>query len=54
MATSVTKPTTCLRCDAVIPVPKGWSRGPAIRRHYWRKHPDVMRPFVSKGGGRNG
>jgi ribosomal protein L37E len=33
----------CKRCGRRIYVPKGWSAGPAARRHYWRKHPEVMR-----------
>jgi hypothetical protein len=33
----------CRTCGRPIHVPKGWSIGPAVRRHYWRKHPEVMR-----------
>ena len=32
----------CQRCQRAIHVPAGWSHGPAVRRHYWRKHRDVM------------
>ena len=32
----------CRTCDKVIRVPKGWTRGPAIRRHYWREHREIM------------
>jgi hypothetical protein len=41
-----TKPKSprCRTCGAVIRVPDGWSRGPAVRRHYWAKHRDVMLP----------
>jgi hypothetical protein len=34
----------CRTCGERILVPTGWSAGPAVRRHYWRKHPDVMNP----------
>lgn len=37
------KPPRCHRCNRAIRVPAGWSNGSAIRRHYWRKHPEVMR-----------
>jgi hypothetical protein len=33
----------CRICERAIHVPKGWSTGPAVRRHYWRKHPEIMR-----------
>jgi hypothetical protein len=33
----------CRICERAIHVPKGWSSGAATRRHYWSKHPDVMR-----------
>ncbi len=33
----------CKNCDTAIRVPKGWSHGAAVRRHYWAKHPEVMR-----------
>ena len=32
----------CRTCDKVIRVPKGWTQGPAIRRHYWREHREIM------------
>ena len=32
----------CSRCGKTIRVPAGWSTGPAVRRHYWREHRDVM------------
>lgn len=38
----------CRRCSRKIRVPDGWSIGPATRRHYWRKHPEVMRPDQAK------
>ena len=37
------KAPRCKTCGAVIRVPKGWTVGPAARKHYWRKHPEVMR-----------
>ena len=33
---------TCRLCGSKIAVPKGWSHGPAVRRHYWAKHREVM------------
>ncbi len=32
----------CKTCGKTIRVPKGWSIGPAVRRHYWAKHPERM------------
>lgn len=32
----------CRTCGATIEVPRGWSVGPAVRRHYWEVHPDRM------------
>lgn len=32
----------CKTCGKPIRVPKGWSIGPAVRRHYWAKHPERM------------
>lgn len=40
---SKTRPR-CHACGKLIAVPPGWSIGPAVRRHYWAKHPDVMQP----------
>lgn len=44
----------CHNCGRPIRIPKGWSRGPAVRRHYWRQHPEIMRgdSRSSKGGSR--
>jgi hypothetical protein len=42
------KSPRCRTCGAVIRVPDGWSAGPAVRRHYWSKHRDVMLPEGSK------
>ena len=41
-----TKPKSprCKTCGAAIRIPEGWSAGPAVRRHYWTKHRDVMLP----------
>lgn len=43
-AASGKKPTRprCKICDKPIHVPTGWTRGPAVRRHYWAKHREVM------------
>jgi hypothetical protein len=32
----------CNQCGKVIRIPAGWSVGPAVRRHYWREHREVM------------
>lgn len=37
------KAPRCKRCQKPIHVPPGWSGGPAVRRHYWKHHPQVMR-----------
>lgn len=37
-----TKNPRCRTCEKVIRVPKGWTQGPAIRRHYWREHREIM------------
>ena len=34
----------CRTCGKPIHIPQGWSVGPAVRRHYWAKHRDVMLP----------
>ncbi len=39
----------CHRCNRAIRVPDGWTHGPAIRRHYWAKHREVMQPGIGKG-----
>ncbi|HEU4481061.1 MAG TPA: hypothetical protein VFS18_04175 [Actinomycetota bacterium] len=33
----------CGACGRTIRVPAGWSQGAAVRKHYWRNHPEVMR-----------
>ena len=38
------KAPRCRICGSVIRIPKGWSTGPAVRKHYWAKHRDVMLP----------
>jgi hypothetical protein len=43
-ASSRAKRPHCKTCGKSIYVPPGWSRGPAVRRHYWAKHRDVMQP----------
>lgn len=47
---SKVKSPKCRTCGKRIRVPKGWSAGPAVRRHYWREHRSVMQP--EKGAGR--
>ncbi len=32
----------CKTCGKAIRIPKGWTVGPAVRRHYWAKHPERM------------
>ena len=34
----------CKACDKPIRIPKGWSTGAAVRRHYWSNHREVMLP----------
>lgn len=41
----------CHTCNKRIRIPEGWSIGPAVRRHYWAKHRDVMQAD-RKGDGR--
>jgi hypothetical protein len=43
-----TKSPRCKTCGKAIRVPQGWTAGPAVRRHYWAKHRDVMLPKVGK------
>ena len=47
---AIRKRPRCRRCRRAIFVPAGWSDGPAVRRHYWRKHPEVMRRGTSNKG----
>jgi hypothetical protein len=49
-ATAPKRSFHCKICDRKIPMPKGWGVGSASRRHYWAKHPEVMRG--DKGAGR--
>jgi hypothetical protein len=39
-----TKNPRCRTCGKVIRLPRGWSVGPAVRRHYWKEHRDIMQP----------
>lgn len=41
----------CRTCGKKIYVPEGWTIGSAARRHYWRKHRDVMLPDAAKDRG---
>ena len=34
----------CKACNKPIRIPKGWSTGAGVRRHYWSKHREVMLP----------
>jgi hypothetical protein len=36
------KSPRCNECGKTIRIPAGWSVGPAVRRHYWRDHRDIM------------
>lgn len=38
----IARKTRCKTCDAVIRAPQDVSLGAAVRRHYWRRHQDVM------------
>ena len=48
-----TKSPRCKTCGSVIRVPEGWTKGPAVRRHYWAKHPERMRPSGSAEGSKS-
>ena len=39
----VPKSFHCRLCERKIRIPQGWTRGPAVRKHYWARHPEVMR-----------
>ncbi len=39
----------CKRCNRRIRIPEGWSFGPAVRKHYWAKHPEIMQPRQKLG-----
>ena len=43
------KSVVCRTCGRRIRIPDGWTVGPAVRRHYWAKHRDVMLPPKKKG-----
>jgi hypothetical protein len=45
---SKTKRPMCGTCGKRIHVPKGWSMLPAVRRHYWSHHREVMQPNLTK------
>ncbi len=38
------KSAHCNECGRAIRIPEGWTHGPAVRRHYWAKHRERMRP----------
>jgi hypothetical protein len=33
----------CQKCQRAIRMPEGWTSGPASRKHYWARHPEIMR-----------
>jgi hypothetical protein len=35
----------CKTCGKTIRVPQEWSTGAAVRKHYWRNHPERMEKF---------
>jgi hypothetical protein len=41
---AVRKNPRCKTCGKVIRLPRGWSVGPAVRRHYWSEHREIMQP----------
>jgi hypothetical protein len=42
------KSARCKTCGKVIRIPQGWTVGPAVRRHYWRHHREVMQPVLGR------
>ena len=42
----------CRICDKPIRVPKGWTQGPAVRKHYWAQHREVMSGRAGSGKGK--
>lgn len=41
--------TNCRTCGSIIrPRAKDMSLGAAVRKHYWAKHPEVMRPNLAE------
>ena len=44
LSAPVRKRPHCQTCKRPIHVPPEWSTGAAVRRHYWAKHREVMRP----------
>ena len=34
----------CKECGRRVRLPKDWSILPAVRKHYWAKHREVMQP----------
>jgi hypothetical protein len=44
LSAPVRKRPRCQTCKRPIHVPPEWSTGAAVRRHYWAKHREVMRP----------
>jgi hypothetical protein len=39
----------CKECAARIRLPKDLGVGSGTRKHYWAKHPEIMRPKVGRG-----
>ena len=40
----------CHTCGKPIHIPQGWSPGPAVRRHYWKHHREVMQVVAPEDG----
>jgi hypothetical protein len=49
-AASKPKRPKCHTCGKRIHIPAGWSNLPAIRRHYWAHHRDVMQANLGGSG----
>jgi hypothetical protein len=47
------KAPRCRLCERAVHMPKGWSMGASVRRHYWRKHRDVMLAARRTGSSRS-
>ena len=47
-ATGRARSWDCKACEKKIRVPKGWQHLPAVRKHYWAKHREIMQPSRRK------
>jgi hypothetical protein len=43
------KSVRCKTCEKRIRIPDGWTVGPAVRKHYWKHHREVMQPTIGRG-----